>query len=199
MVEAVARYLTHPQVLIDAATPVPRWWLSDNGRARARLLLRADWLPRLSRIVSSDETKAVETAEIVAKAAGLNVEIRENMGENDRSATGFLPPEEFEAVADRFFAEPERSARGWATARHEQARIVDAIDDVLRGHDAGDVLFVGHGAVGALNLCRLLDVPISRALDQPGGGGNLYAWKISTGRVLHRWRSIEEEVQPPAI
>ena len=190
----IARYLTHPQVRIDPAVPVPRWSLSERGRARAQLLAGAPWIASMRRIVSSDEVKAVETARIVARAAGVAVEVRHDMGENDRSATGFLPPAEFEMVADQFFAEPDSSASGWATASAEQARIVGAIATVLNEHGDGDILFVGHGAVGTLNLCRLLGVPISRAIDQPAGGGNVYAWEIATGRVLHRWRAIEEEI-----
>lgn len=190
----IARYLTHPQVQIDPVVPVPRWGLSERGRARTELLRTAPWIGFIRRIVSSDETKAVETAQIVAGFAGVKIEVRERMGENDRSSTGFLAPAEFEAVADQFFAAPDISARGWATARAEQARIVAAIGDVLKTHDGGDILFVGHGAVGALNLCHLLGVPISRTLDQPGGGGNVYAWDITSGQVLHRWRSIEDEI-----
>jgi broad specificity phosphatase PhoE len=158
------------------------------------MLRSAPWIATVRHIMSSDETKAVETADIVARACGLEVEVREGMGENDRSSTGFLPPAEFEAIADQFFASADQSARGWATARAEQARIVAAIDNVLGTHRDGDILFVGHGAVGALNLCHLLHVPISRSLDQPGGGGNVYAWDIQSGRVQHRWRSIEDEV-----
>jgi broad specificity phosphatase PhoE len=192
---AIARYLTHPQVQIDPTVPVPRWGLSQRGRAQAALLVSAPWVGTLRRIISSDETKAVETAEIVARVCGLVVEVRHGMGENDRSSTGFLAPAEFEAVADHFFAEPDQSVRGWATARAEQARIVAAIASVLHDHqDAGDILFVGHGAVGTLNLCHLLGVPISRVLDQPAGGGNVYAWEIGSARVVHRWRSIQDMI-----
>lgn len=192
----VARYLTHPQVDIDPAVPVPKWRLSERGRERAKALCAAPWIGAIRRIVSSDEVKAIETAEIVARAAGLAVEVGADMGENDRSATGFLAPAEFESATDRFFAAPDVSVRGWATARAEQARIVGAIGEVLASHDCGDILFVGHGAVGALHLCHLLVVPISRALDQPGGGGNVYAWDVASRRVLHRWRRIEDEIGP---
>jgi broad specificity phosphatase PhoE len=192
----IARYLTHPQVQIDPLVPVAQWRLAKRGRARAAALTAAPWVASLRRIVSSDETKAVETAEIIATAAGVPVEIGPHMGENDRSATGFLPPAEFETVADRFFAEPDLPVRGWATARSEQARIVAAIAAALRAHgNGGDILFVGHGAVGTLNLCQLLGVPISRTLDQPAGGGHAYAWEIGSGRILHRWRSIEDMVR----
>ena len=33
----IARYLSHPQVRIDPAVPVPRWSLSERGRARAQI------------------------------------------------------------------------------------------------------------------------------------------------------------------
>jgi hypothetical protein len=46
------------------------------------------------------------------------------MHENDRSATGFLPPDEFETVANRLFAEPLVSIRGWERAIDAQLRIV---------------------------------------------------------------------------
>ena len=48
------------------------------------------------------------------------------IGENDRSATGFLPREEFWATADLFFAHPTESIRGWERAIDAQARIVAA-------------------------------------------------------------------------
>ena len=89
-------YITHPQVKIDPAIPVPMWGLSEIGAARARMAAGNAWAQRLRRIVSSEETKAIETADILAAAAGLDVEIAEAMHENDRSATGFLPPPEFE-------------------------------------------------------------------------------------------------------
>lgn len=193
----IARYLTHPQVSIDPAVPVPRWSLSDIGRSRAHALVAARWMRSIQRIISSDEAKAIETAEIIANAMELRVEIHSGMGENDRSATGYLPPAEFEIVADQFFAIPDESVRGWTPARDEQRRIVAAVTAALHDNNrSSNVLFVGHGAVGALNLCHLLGSPITRLLDQPPtGGGNVYAWDAVTGAVLHRWSSIEDEVR----
>ena len=97
-------YITHPQVRIDPDVPVPKWGLSDIGRERAIAAARLPWVKTLGRIVSSDETKAIETAEILAKAAGIPFKIAHGAHENDRSATGFLPPPEFEKAADWFFA-----------------------------------------------------------------------------------------------
>lgn len=189
---AVVRYLTHPQVQIDPATPVPDWGLSQAGRARVRTLIDAGWLAGARLVVSSAERKALETAEPIASALGAALETREAMGENDRSATGFLPPPEFERVADRFFAEPERSVRGWERAIDAQARIVRATEAALAAAPEGDVLLVGHGAVGTLLYCRLAGVPVSRDQDQPGGGGCYFSFERKGLRPLHAWRRWEE-------
>src|SRR5512140_773096 len=121
---STVRYLTHPQVQIDPDVPVPQWSLSPVGRARTETIANAGWLARTTQIISSGERKAIETAEIIADRLGLMIEIREAMHENDRSATGFLNPAEFEDVANQFFAEPHLSVRGWERAIDAQARIV---------------------------------------------------------------------------
>lgn len=94
-------YITHPQVSIDPDVPVPQWRLSDFGRNRATEAAARPWVKRLARIVSSAEVKAIETAEILARAAGIGFETVEAMHENDRPATGFLKPDDFEKAADR--------------------------------------------------------------------------------------------------
>ena len=189
------RYLTHPQVRVSADVPVPRWGLSDDGRARATLLCNRPWWATTTRLVSSDETKALETAAIVAAHTGLTIEVRARLHENDRSATGFVPPDRFEQLADEFFASPDRSVDGWESALHAQRRVVDGTADLLADGD-GDVAVCGHGAVGTLLLCHLLQLPISRAEDQNGpgaapGGGNVWAFDRRTRRVVHRWRPFD--------
>ena len=188
----IIRYLTHPQVTIDPAVPVPRWSLNEVGRARAEAFAGHSCLRDTTRIVASGEVKAVETAEIIARPSGLAVEVREAMHENDRSATGFLPSEEFETVADRFFAAPDDSVRGWERAIGAQQRITGEVEAVLSEHDGGDVLFVGHGAVGTLLLCHVDGRAIAREHDQPAGGGNYFAFTKDDRRLLHGWRAMED-------
>ncbi|MBR0557310.1 histidine phosphatase family protein [Ciceribacter sp. L1K23] len=187
-----ALYITHPQVRIDPTVPVPLWGLSEVGAARANTIKDRPWVGRLRRIVSSAETKAIETAEILASVTGINVEIVEAMHENDRSATGFLAPPEFEEAADWFFANPDKSFHGWESAADAQSRIVGEVMSVLDNHDASHpIAFVGHGAVGTLLKCHLAGVPISRAHDQPGGGGNLFAFSLADRSLSCDWTPIE--------
>ncbi|BCW88299.1 hypothetical protein sos41_14380 [Alphaproteobacteria bacterium SO-S41] len=185
-------YLTHSQVQIDPAVPVPDWGLSELGRTRARLAAEAAWTQGVTTIVSSQERKAVETAAIIAEARGLTAAADAAMHENDRSATGYLKPDVFELMADAFFAQPATSVSGWERAVDAQTRIVGAVASVLAGPlPAGDVLFVGHGAVGTLLMCHLMGAAISRAHDQPAGGGNVFAFDAGTRAVLHGWRPLE--------
>jgi len=188
-----AFYLSHPQVSIDPAVPVPNWGLSALGRSRAASAAAASWTSGVTTIVSSTERKAIEAAGIIGAARGIDASARGDMNENDRSATGYLEPAAFEATADAFFAQPEESIRGWERATDAQARIVAAVRDVVAGARAGDILFVGHGGVGTLLLCRLLEAPISRARDQAAGGGNVFCWDAATGRVRHGWLKLEDD------
>jgi broad specificity phosphatase PhoE len=185
-------YITHPQVRIDADVPVPRWGLSEIGRERTQKAAAQPWVRKLGRIVASDETKAIETAEILAAAARVDIEIVEGMHENDRSATGFLPPPDFEAAADWFFANPADSFKGWERALDAQARIVAAIETILADHDPSlPIAFVGHGGVGTLLKCHLRQIPISRTEDQKGGGGNLFRFTLADRAVSCDWTPIE--------
>lgn len=190
-------FLTHPEVRVDPAVPIARWGLSERGRARARRLHGADFVVGARALWSSPETKAVETAELIAPP-GASVRELDGLGENDRSATGYLPPEEFEQAADEFFAQPRTSVRGWATAADEQRRIVATVDSLLTPglSGAGDVVIVAHGAVGALLLCALLDEPVSRSLDQPGQG-HYFTFHRHRRDVIDRWRPLEDLVDVP--
>jgi broad specificity phosphatase PhoE len=188
----LARYLTHPQVKIDPDVPVPLWGLSALGRARTETLANTGYFSGTTQIISSGERKAIETAEVIAGKLNVAVEVREAMRENDRSATGFLPPNEFETVANQFFAKPLVAIKGWERAIDAQLRIVREVEQVLARNRAGDVLFVGHGAVGTLLFCHYAGFAINRTYDQPRGGGHCFAFVKDKRRVLHPWRRMED-------
>lgn len=186
-------FITHPDVTVDPRIDVRRWRLSDTGITRMRAFAEVPVVADLRAIWSSGEAKAIEAAGILAAGLGLGVQVDDDLGENDRSATGFLPPEEFEQVADRFFADPEQSVRGWEPAASAQRRIGAAMDRILAGHDGGDIAIVAHGAVGSLLLCKYLGQPISRAADQPFQG-HYWLANLPDRAILHRWKPIAPRV-----
>ena len=140
-------FITHPNVVISRDVPVPRWPLSELGKQRMRAGLRQPWVREIGAIYCSTEQKAIDGAEILAQHLGLGFTQIAELGENDRSATGFLPPDEFERVADQFFAWPDKSVRGWERAIDAQARVVRAVErNQGRWHDRHRVAWRGRNA-----------------------------------------------------
>ena len=155
-------YITHPEVVIDPKVPVPHWPLSEVGRVRMAALAELPELRGTSSVWSSSEQKALDGAQILGERFGVTPTAHAGLDENDRSATGFLPPDAFWPVVEAFFAEPDRSTQGWETARGAQARVVQALDEILAQAPEGDVVIVGHGGTGTLLCQHLTDQPIRR-------------------------------------
>jgi len=188
-------FITHPDVAIDPGVPVPDWPLNERGRARMRAMVKHRWVKGVCSLFSSDERKARDGAEILADGLGLGTfSIVRGLGENDRSATGFLDPDEFERAVNEFFEQPKISVRGWEPAVVAQARIIRALERVMAEAPwTGDVVIVGHGGTGTLLYCHLAGVPISRRYDQPRtNGGNWFSFDRVSRKLLHNgWRSID--------
>ena len=185
-------FITHADVLIDPDVPGERWPLNDRGRARHAAFSASEAVARVTSVYASVEQKAQDGAAILAAVRGCAVQSVEALHENDRTATGFLPKEEFEAMADAFFAAPEQSVRGWERAVDAQARICAAVQGIVaEDRTEGDIAIVAHGGMGALFLCDRLGVAINREHDQPAnGGGNLLLCALPDLRLIHGWRDI---------
>lgn len=196
-----AYFITHPDVVLDPSVPIGRWSLSERGRSRMRSLLEKAWIRDLGHVFSSSEQKALDGARILSEALRIPHTVLPELGESDRSATGFLPPAEFWKVVDEFFSQPERSVRGWERARDAQARIVAAVGEALRlAPEGASIACISHGGVGTLLLCHLKGVPISRSEEQPrpapgsppgSGGGHYFAFDAESRELLHGWKAID--------
>ena len=189
----VIYFISHPEVIVDSETPVPEWSLSERGLVRMHLSLQQPWVSDITAIYCSTEKKAIDGAEVLAERCTLPIHQVAELGENDRSSTGFLPAKEFEAIADQFFAAPQDSVLGWETADAAQQRIVAAVTKITdEDESSGAIAIVSHGAVGALLLCHLADYKIARAHDQPGaGGGNYYPFELKSKTLIHEWKAID--------
>jgi len=187
-------FLTHPEVVIDPLVPVPRWPLNETGRRRMALFADALSGTRLSSIHASTEQKAMDGAAIVAERFGLSYGTHEDLGENDRSATGYIAPPEFWEVVEAFFANPHESIRGWERAIDAQARIVGAVRRIAaEDKGSGDTLIVAHGGVGCLLMAQLQQVAIGReSRPQHSGGGCFIVIDRETLALRQDWRTIEE-------
>ena len=188
---ARAIYLTHPEVLIQPDVAVPDWGLSAVGHARVTALCER-LKKKCWRIAASTERKALETAWPLAAICGAApVEIRHELGENDRSSTGFLREQAFQEAADAFFGAPEVSFQGWERAVDAQARVLQAVQSLLAEYPSDNLLICGHGGVGTLLYCALAGKQIDRIWDQ-SGGGHWFAFDTVSMTPESHWQPMED-------
>jgi uncharacterized protein YhfF/broad specificity phosphatase PhoE len=185
-------YITHPEVVIDPDIPVPQWPLSAVGAERMRLFSRNPALGGAKCVWCSTQTKAQLGARILGEALNLPVVELQELGENDRSSTGYVAPPRFWELVDVFFSRPDESVEGWENARHAQARTMQAIDHVIANSPEGDILIVGHGGVGRLALASLRGELIERSVEQQGQG-NWFSFDRETRRLISSWQPLPRD------
>jgi len=146
----------HSLPAIVEGIPAREWRLSDEGRARARLLagkLVDEYQPDV--IISSVEIKAQETASILAESLNLEFETFEGLHEHDRTKSPFYSKDEFETLVRNFFTKPDVLVFGDETADQALKRFQRALDSVLHTHEDKTILVVSHGTVVSLFASRL--------------------------------------------
>ena len=145
--------------------------LSEEGIAQTARLPEAMARFPISRVVSSPQRRAIQTAEPVAAACQLAVEIDDRFAEYDRDLPAYIPIEQIRAENPQ---EWERMAQGHLPSAVDEdafrARVLAALDDLVATADPEDTVAVfSHG--GVINLLlheilgtkRLLSFPIDYA------------------------------------
>ncbi len=152
-------YITHPATQIDPKVPVANWHVSDEGRRQLMRLVEKPFWKEVDTIYSSQEPKALRTAEeINTRIPHLEFPImfgNEDLGEIDRSSTGVLSKEEHEKAIEEFYLHPDESYKGWETAEHATKRTVDVVSNIMADNIGKTVAIIGHGSVGTLLICHL--------------------------------------------
>jgi broad specificity phosphatase PhoE len=126
------------------------WELSEVGKVSCSTLAERlkPWRPEV--IVSSPETKAGQTAEIVGLALGVPWHTMDGLQEHDRSNVPIMRTGEFISSMAQFFRVRDALVLGDETADEAERRIVAAVDRAMREHEGKMVAVVTHGTVLAL-------------------------------------------------
>jgi broad specificity phosphatase PhoE len=86
-----------------------RWVLSEEGRHRCAWLAEELNAQGITRLYSSLEPKALETAAIVAVRLGLALEPRSNLHESDRTGLGSSARMNYSGGFESFLRSPTRA------------------------------------------------------------------------------------------
>jgi broad specificity phosphatase PhoE len=170
--------------------------LADTGWDQARRLPAALTRFPVSRLVSSPQRRAVQTAEPVADALGLTVETDARLAEYDRDMTAYVPLEQLRTEYPEQWA---RMSDGHLPAGVDEAaflrRVAAGITDVVEtaGHDDTVAVFSHGGVINVLlheilGTRRLLSFPvdyasITRLLYSRSGRASV----VATNGTEHVW------------
>lgn len=135
--------------------------LRDRGHRQAALC--AAWLAAedLDAIWASPMRRARETADAIAVAVGLAVEIDDELAEFDREAVSYIPFEELRETKDeRFLAMAEdRLGDLDIDPIAFQKGIVTAVERVIAANPGRKVGVVCHGGVINAYIAHILEIP----------------------------------------
>jgi broad specificity phosphatase PhoE len=145
--------------------------LSEEGFAQVERLPGALARFPISRVVSSPQRRAIQTAEPVAAARGLTVDIDDRFAEYDRDLPLYIPVEQIRRERPEEWA---RLAQGHLPSAVDEdafrARVRAAVDHLVGAADPEDTVAVfSHGGVinvllhEILGTARLLSFPVDYA------------------------------------
>ena len=142
--------IKHARPQVQENQPPETWPLSEEGRTACVKL--ADVVRPLDPaiIVTSEETKAHETGQILSAALGKPLEAVAELGEHDRGNVPIMRSGEFLSAMANFFKQRRRLVLGRETADEAAARFRDAVYEVVNRNPDGNVAIVTHGTVLAL-------------------------------------------------
>ena len=139
--------------------------LSPEGIRQAKLLAQHTPFHSVDAIYSSDLSRAVKTAEILAEKFSLPVVEERGFRETDFGEWEGRLLGELSGVEgfENFFTRPDKvHPPNGETFLESQARVMTALEEIVADSDGQSIIVVSHGSVIRLILCAALGVSIRK-------------------------------------
>jgi probable phosphoglycerate mutase len=139
--------------------------LTARGREQAQRLAAWLALEPIDVVLSSPQRRAIETAEPVARAHGLDVQVVEGLVEYDVQSDSYIPMEELRATDDPKLAamyEGRWEEFGGESTETFRNRVAKTLDEVVAAHPGRRVVAVCHG--GVINVALAIVLGLDRHL-----------------------------------
>ncbi|MEZ4593846.1 MAG: histidine phosphatase family protein [Chloroflexota bacterium] len=162
----------HAAVSIDPTIPSHEWPLTANGRSATHTLAHKLTPYQPSRIITSEEPKAVATGAALAEVLALPTHAAPGLQEHDRRGVPYFENKaDFETAVAHFFTHPHELVFGNETAVQARGRLETAVQQQLDAYPQDTLALVTHGTVLTLFLChhnpQLVPLPFWQSLALP--------------------------------
>lgn len=175
--------------------------LTGAGRRQARELADRLRSERIARVWTSPLARAVQTAEIVAAALGVDVVVREGLreyGVGSLAGTSVGEQEYFQEVFRRWAGGDDTAQiDGGERIVDFVSRVAEALAEIADAHPGEAALVVSHGGAILATVPQLAGLPRTRGLGVTlANCGAIELEKDADGWRLRRWDTHDEVGSP---
>lgn len=144
--------IRHAATQVDTNKPSHTWPLSQEGRT-ACVSLAEQLRPHApTRIITSTETKAQQTGQLIADILGLPLSQLEGLQEHNRTQITGLDEATFKAHVTRLLTEPDQLVFGLETGTQVRYRFTQALETAIHQYPTDTLALVTHGTALTLFL-----------------------------------------------
>ncbi|MBD3157597.1 MAG: hypothetical protein GF309_02300 [Candidatus Lokiarchaeota archaeon] len=139
-------FLRHCESELDFNIPVSQWSLSAKGKQHAKKLASSGQFDDVETIIASEEKKAHQTAQPIAKRNSLSIMELPNFNELNRDVATPLTKNEYEKSVKLAFEKPHEGVHGWETTSSALKRFTRGVEEVKKRQET-KILLVSHGII----------------------------------------------------
>jgi len=140
------------ETTVDMDTPVSKWLLSTEGRQQTEKLAGL----KVDAIASSDEIKAVQTAEPLSRKLDLHIDKYPALRELNRDRSPPMDNKTWNFGVKYAMKNPDKSKFEWEKASSALARFSEKIQELDLAYNKRRILVVSHGIVVSMYFAQLL-------------------------------------------
>lgn len=180
-------YVTHPSVELDKNKLPHEWGLSDKGFDQAKILIELPFWQEVDVIYSSVEPKATQVAKLASEKYNLPWFQEKDLGEADRTATPFLPLEEYMSAIQEAYLNPDSNIKGWESHHQMMKRNASVLEKIKMDNKGKTVVIVGHGGAGTTIKCFIKGIEPQFSED-PKQTGCIFIADLGTNTIIQDWQ-----------
>ena len=147
-------FLRHGETVKDPNIPAINWVLTDETQEALNKLADETTFDNIEVIYSSNEHKAIKSAEPFAKKLGLSIQQQEGLEEVHRGEA-YLSDEEFKALKQTKLEDRDSNPDEGESSNTALNRFIAAMEEIDRNHEDKTILVSSHGTILALYFCHV--------------------------------------------